>query len=306
MSKDTPKYMATDVQEMTEGFKQLYIDKVGVRGIKCPLAVQRKDGTVFNTIATMSSYIDLSKDKKGINMSRNARTIFNILPHSVTDINDLSGVVTNLVEAHGADNLNLRLKFEYMFEMPSPVTKIKGYEPCNVEVSVKYNKGTVRSFLAVESVESSCCPCSKNMSMLVNNITDEEEAVINTLDKTLRDKVVAAGYGAHNQRSVINMKVELNRDSKDTMWIEDMVDIAKKSASSPTHNILKREDEKEVTENQYFNAKFVEDIVRDCASQLFDELDERILDFVVCINNQESIHTTLDATSVLSAGRELH
>ena len=306
MNKELPKYMQLDIQAEETGFANIGINKVGVRKIKCPVAVKRKDGSIHHSVAEMSCYISLEGDKKGINMSRNSRVLFEHLPSKIVDIHDMGDIALKLTEAHGSDNVSLTLRFEYMHKMPSPVTGIEGFEPCEVTVKTVVKNGVTKSYLRVVAIESSCCPCSKNMSLLKNNITDEELEQIETcLSPTLVDQVLAAGYGAHNQRSHIDMLVELNRDHADVMWIEDLITIAKSAASAPTHNILKREDEKYITEKQYFNAKFCEDIIRDTAVLLFEELDKRISDFVIVVSNKESIHTTLDAVAVLNAGRLL-
>ena len=159
------------------------------------------------------------------------------------------------------------------------------------------------------------------MSTLLNNITDEQHEVLKTLPEELYAKVKEAGFGAHNQRSNITVTVELNSLQEDVLWIEDVVEMVQKGASAPIHNILKRPDEKFVTEMQYMGGyfdddfvfqkvegagpKFSEDICRDVAYQLEQELENRIVDYSVVVDNDESIHTTLYATSVCTAGREL-
>jgi GTP cyclohydrolase I len=256
-------------------------------------------------VAHISSYCDLSADKKGINMSRNSRVLIEELEKETLELHKLGEVVRSLADAHQTNNITLKLWFEYIFETKSPVTKLKSFEPAVVTAEYNYSNGEITKLLQVISVESSCCPCSKNMSLLVNHITDEQQKIIDDIpDQNLVEKIKSVGYGAHNQRSEIDIKVELASDT-DIMWIEDLIAIAKKASSAETFNVLKREDERWVTEEQYNNPKFCEDIARDAASLLNDELDKRIKDYVVVVNNDESIHTSLMATAIITANRKL-
>lgn len=323
MENNVPKYLEHDVQAETDGFNRIRINKVGVRKIKMPVEIEQRDcADPFRTIAHISAYCDLDKDKKGINMSRNSRTLLNELSNNKLTLKKIEETVEKLAEAHETTNINLKFWFEYTYCAKSPQTDICTYEPCVVVVDAKYNKGEHKIFLQVISNESSCCPCSKNMSSLVANLSDKEvEQLASKLDLGLYSKVINAGFGAHNQRSEIDIKVELDK-SQGIMWIEDLVEIAQKASSAATFNVLKREDEKYVTEVQYMGGyfdekgnfqkvemsgpKFVEDIARDAAKLLNEELDKRIKDYVVVVNNEESIHTTLLATAIIDAGRNLH
>lgn len=320
------KYLQHDVQQESDGFEKIAIQKVGVRKIKAPIEIKRKGGDTFNTIAHISAYCNLDKDMKGINMSRNSRVLFKELTDQVIHFDKLHDLTKKLADAHQTSNINLKLWFEYLYKYDSPVTKISGYEPCVVVADTFYQDGVCKTYLQVITNESSCCPCSKGMSSLKNNITDEQLDKIGEIDDfILVDKILSAGFGAHNQRSEIDIKVELNKlQGDDIMWIEDLIEIAKKSASAETYNVLKRPDEKYVTECQYLGGyytdvyeqeefikvegsgpKFCEDIARDAAAQLEKELDKRILDYCVIVNNEESIHTSLMATAVLHANRTL-
>ena len=160
--------------------------------------------------------------------------------------------------------------------------------------------------------------------MLKNNLTLEEQDWLKNADipLSLRDKLSLSGFGAHNQRSEIQTTIELLHDDVKEIWIEDVVDMIRAASSCPTKSVLKRPDEKYVTEVSYmggyfddqgcFNkvenagAKFVEDISRDLAKQLDVQLDKTIADYVIVVNNQESIHSqSIMATSILTAGRRL-
>jgi GTP cyclohydrolase I len=161
------------------------------------------------------------------------------------------------------------------------------------------------------------------MSLLKNNLTPEELEQLHqvNLSDRLYEKILAAGYGAHNQKSEIQITVDVNINNK--IWIEDLVDISKKASSCATFSVLKRGDEKYVTESSYMGKyinskgqmistqqndgpKFVEDIARDCAYYLNSYLDNQINDYLIVVNNEESIHSQdIYATAVKTAGRQL-
>ena len=318
------KYLNTDIQSQTEGFAKIPIKKVGVRGMIAPIRIRRKDNNeYFDTIANFSLYCSLDESTKGINMSRNGRTLISHLNEKPLKLDEIYKMTEDLMKAHNTQDMYLKMTFQYIFGDHSPATHLPSYEPCNCTIESVINKNGHRVYLEVASNESSCCPCSKNMSLLTNNITDEQLAIINNIqDEDLKKKILASGFGAHNQRSEIKIKVELNKESPELMWIEDLVKVCKFASSASTKNILKRPDEKMVTELQYLGGyidekceyhdvegagpKFCEDISRDAANILNEKyLDKTIKDYVVVVENQESIHTTLTAVSVVTAGRDL-
>lgn len=318
------KYLSDDIQSHIDGFAQIPIKKVGVRGMVAPILVKRKcDGEYFNTIGKFSLYCNLEEDKKGVNMSRNGRTLINSLNDNPIKLDQIYKMTEDLLKAHGSTDMYLKMRFQYIFEDHSPATKLITYEPVNCTIESIINESGHKVYLEVASNESSCCPCSKNMSMLKNNISDKQLCEINDLqDEDLKEKILKSGFGAHNQRSEIKIKVELNKDTNDIMWIEDLVKICKYASSASTKNILKRPDEKMVTELQYLGGyydenfefhdvegagpKFCEDIARDAADFLNRHyLDKQIKDYSIVVENQESIHTTLTAVSIITAGRNL-
>jgi len=301
---------------------KLAINKVGVRNILVPFKLMRKNGETIQTNARVSSYCDLVPDLKGINMSRISRTINDVLSRqSSTGFAGLEDFAQELAKAHGTDNIWVKAHFEFSFKDKTPSTGIISYEPVIVTFESILKENDIRNYVTVETVEMSLCPCSKEMSLLKNNISKEEAHELGKVSYPLRQKIFASGFGAHNQRSNIQVKVELDSSRKSLMWIEDIVEIIKKGASSPTWSTLKRPDEKWVTEVSYmggfFNEdhkfvkvgggpRFVEDIVRYIAVGLNLELDSRIADYCIIVNNEESIHSgNIMATSVMTAGREL-
>jgi GTP cyclohydrolase IB len=319
-----------DIQNESKDFINLPIQKVGVRNIKVPFRVKQKNNNeYFNTIATVSSYCNLSDSLRGINMSRISRTINDVLSKNEWGFDNLNDFVLELQRAHETNNVWIKAKFEYIFKTETPITKIISYEPVQVTFESVLTDGVVKNYLSVETVEMSLCPCSKEMSLLVNNLTDEEKQLLDTLqdrqNTNLLTKINNAGFGAHNQKSIIEVKVELNRFNKinNILWIEDLVDIIQQSVSAPTWSTLKRPDEKYVTEVSYMGAyiddnfnivevdrggpKFVEDIGRHIAIKLNCLLDKSINDYCVVVNNQESIHSdNIVATSILTANRNLN
>lgn len=312
-----------DIQACADGFPKIAINKVGVRNIELPINLVRPNGESFYTQGVVSSYCDLVENLKGINMSRIPRTISPVFTEKDTYITEKSAKAAFLLQkAHGTNHIYLKVKFKYSWKSLSPTTEIDSYETANVEIETKLNDGIMRQYLTVETVGMSLCPCSKEMSMLWNNFTsDESDALLEAgLPASVYQKLHKAGFGAHNQKSFVKVTVELGED---IVWIEDIVNIINTCVSSPTYSILKRPDEKYVTEvsymSGYFNdkkefvevsgygPKFVEDIARQVAEKLDTRLmGEWISDYVVVVRNQESIHSNdIEAVAVLSAGKDL-
>lgn len=315
-----------DMQKTQDGFYKKRIAKVGVREIKQYIPIQMKDGSVQTPLATISSYCSLDETFKGINMSRITRTINKVLKeHNENGFRGLEAFVKELVEAHNSPDVYIKAKFQLIMSSQTPMTDIYSQEPIDVVIETQCLNGIYKTFLTVESVGMSLCPCSKEMSLLKNNLTDDELAALYNIRGTnpsLYIKILNAGFGAHNQRSRINIKVELSEDKTNPLWIEDIYNIANVASSCPTRSVLKRPDEKYETEVSYLGGyfdddknfievkdsgpKFTEDIARDVSEQLDKELDKSIKDYVIVINNEESIHTGyIMATSILNAGREL-
>ena len=326
MGKITVEHLP-DMQKSVTGFYNKGIEKVGVRNIISYLPIQMKDGSVQKVLATVSSYCSLDANTKGINMSRIARTINEVLARqsSQDGFRDMKKFVQELVEAHQSPDVYIKAKFTLILDDKSPMTDTYSQEPVDIVVESQYRDHSYKTFLTVRSVEMSLCPCSREMSLLKNNLTKEErmwlQAATN-MPASLAAKLNMSGFGAHNQRSEIQTTVELLHDDKKELWIEDIVNMIRTASSCPTKSVLKRPDEKYVTEVSYtggyfddngqFNvvenagAKFVEDISRDLAKQLDTQLDKTIADYVIVVNNQESIHSqSIMATSILTAGRNL-
>lgn len=322
-----------DIQASTEGFPKIPVNKVGVRNIEMPITLYRPDNTPFMITATMSSYCDLVDSLKGINMSRIARTLLEVFSGYSGYATTLSAQAAHkLKEAHGTDNIYLKVKFKYPWFTRSPSTDLASPEMANVEIETKLVGNELKQFMTLEIVGMSLCPCSKEMSLLKNNLNEAEQTIYDGWKRnadskwpamsSLMNKVERAGFGAHNQKSVVRVTVELPPSEEKILFIEDLIKVVNSCYSSPTFSILKRPDEKYVTELSYMSAyiddrknlvekegygpKFVEDIVRQLADKLNGMLDEKIKDYVIVVSNQESIHSQdIEAVAVLSAGREL-
>lgn len=318
-----------DIQKDSKDFISLPIDKVGVRGIKVPLKVLTKDSREsIEVLAKISSYCNLSDDLKGINMSRITQTIYQVMKVS-NGIQDLNRFAFELKKAHKTDNIYIKASFPYWYEIKTPLSNLPSYESVNVIFESILKGDKLDRYLTVERVGMSLCPCSREMSLLKNNVSQKEMDEISKLSPELRSKLDQAGFGAHNQKSIVKVTVELNdrfyyddSRSDEIFYIEDIIDIIDNSVSAPTWSTLKRPDEKFVTEVSYMGgyinsdfeftpvenagAKFVEDIGRNIADRLNKHIGSDILDYVIVVDNQESIHSDeIVATSILSYGKNL-
>ncbi len=183
----------------------------------------------------------------------------------------LEETVTRLGSIHSF----AKIKFDYFIVKEAPVSKMKSHLNIKCVVEGKhYGELPNTRYLTVSVPYSSLCPCSKEISE----------------------------YGAHNQPSLADVKVELIDGQM--CWVEDLVDLVESCASAPIRNILKREDEAYQTELMYENPKFVEDMVREISVKLDEMLDKNIADYSVVVNHFESIHQQF-AVAVNTAGREL-
>lgn len=314
-----------DVQALSSGFNKIAINKVGVRGIRYPF----KFGGA-NVLGDFSLYCNLVSSVKGINMSRMARTVNEWLrtqSDTFADHETLESLVTMLALAHQTDNIYARCRFEYPVQDSTPMSHLSAISVIPVTLESVYEAGKVRNYIQVKYTGMSLCPCSREMSLLKHNLTAKEAGLllrIRDLDTQLDWKLDNAGFGAHNQRSRVEIKIETipTLIGAGSSNVYKLCSIASQAVSVPIRSVLKREDEKYVTEVSYSGAhivesgdvipvehtgpKFVEDIARDAAGLLNEQLDNWWVDYVVVVNNEESIHSDdIMATAILSAGRRL-
>lgn len=234
--------------------RMVAIDRVGVKEVVYPLVLRQKDGGTQTTVASVNMYVALPHHQKGTHMSRflevlNAKTAEPLTPQRIPE------VAHAIKERLNAETAHFECSFTYFIKKPAPVTGTVGLMDYRVTFECTTN-GETDFLMKVSAPAASLCPCSKEISE----------------------------YGAHNQRCRIEAKVRMDG----VVWIEDLVAILEQAASCPVFAVLKRPDEKFVTEAAYDNPKFVEDIIRDLAVALDHE--DRVLSYEISSENFESIH----------------
>jgi len=242
-----------DVQNSADT-RRLAINKVGIKGIRHPVRVKDRASGEQHTIANFNMYVDLPHNFKGTHMSRFVEILNKHEREiSVASFKDMLHEMTELLSAESG---HIEMAFPYFVNKTAPVSGVQSLLDYDVTfIGEAAGKKTILTVKVVVPV-TSLCPCSKKIS----------------------------DYGAHNQRSHVTVQV----CTQGFIWIEEIIDIVEKQASCELYGLLKRPDEKYVTERAYDNPKFVEDMVRDVAACLND--DDRIVAYVVESENFESIH----------------
>ena len=242
-----------DVQG-SEDTRRIPIDKVGIKGMRHPVRVRDRSGGDQHTIATFNMYVHLPHNFKGTHMSRFVEILNNHENEiTVESFREMLGEMTELLEARAGD---IEMSFPYFIEKAAPVSGVRSLMDYQVSLVGRIENGVTDMHVKVEVPVTSLCPCSKKIS----------------------------DYGAHNQRS----HVTVDAVTRDFIWIEELIELVEQEASCELYGLLKRPDEKYVTERAYDNPKFVEDMVRDVAARL--NADPRIGAYVVESENFESIH----------------
>lgn len=260
-----------DVQNFQDD-RNKRINKVGIRQLIVPIKIYDKKGNVRNTVGDLSLYVSLKKELKGVSMSRFVEIVHEVLEEDVVSTDIIRHILMKLRTKLEAEDSYVKINFVYFMKKEAPVSKSQGYVHYNCSFEGRSINGKDKIFLRVEVPYTSLCPCSKEISK----------------------------NGAHNQRSFADITVELNT----TIKIEEIIKIVDKVASCEIYSILKRADEKYVTEKAYKSPRFVEDMARELAIQFDNILDKEIKDYVIVVNHQESIHTH-EAVAIINAGREL-
>lgn len=243
-----------DVQNLPD-HRKIYIDKVGIKNLKLPIVVKNPKQGRQNTVADVNFYVDLPHNFKGTHMSR-----FVEILNDYRDSFDISSVHEILQTARRklkALKAHLELTFPYFIEKEAPVSRAPGLIDyvCTISAASNGNKHD-DIVLTVKVPITTLCPCSKEISK----------------------------YGAHNQRSIVTLSVRTNT----TVWLEELIRLIEEQASCEVYSLLKRPDEKYITERAYENPRFVEDIVRGVTENIAG--DKRIDWFSVESENLESIH----------------
>ena len=242
-----------DIQK-TPDSRRIAIDKVGIKDIRHPIKVLDKSGGVQHTIALFNMYVHLPHHFKGTHMSRFVE-ILNGNEREIS-VESYEHMLRLMVERLEARSGYVEMRFPYFINKKAPVSGVESLLDYDVTFIGEIRDGRYRLTMKVVIPVTSLCPCSKQIS----------------------------NYGAHNQRSHVTLTVR----SSSFVWIEEIVRFAEENASSQLYGLLKRPDEKFVTERAYDNPKFVEDMVRDVAAAL--NADSRIEAYRVESENFESIH----------------
>ncbi len=242
-----------DVQNR-EDTRRIPINKVGIKDIRHPVRVHDRSGGDQNTIASFSMYVNLPHNFKGTHMSRFVEILNNHEREiSVKSFKDMMEEMTERLEAESG---HIEMSFPYFINKTAPVSGVQSLMDYDVTFIGEITNNQHHMNIKVVVPVTSLCPCSKKIS----------------------------DYGAHNQRSHVTVTASVI----DFVWIEELIEMVEKEASCELYGLLKRPDEKNVTERAYDNPKFVEDMVRDVAAVLNE--DERISAYTVESENFESIH----------------
>jgi GTP cyclohydrolase IB len=241
-----------DVQGRTDT-RRLRINRVGIKDISHPVRVKDRATGEQHTIATFNMYVSLPHNFKGTHMSRFVEILHTEREISVESFRAMLETMTERLEA---DAGHIEMSFPFFVMKRAPISGVESLMDYRASLIGERRGGQTVMWVKVVVPVTSLCPCSKGIS----------------------------DYGAHNQRSHVTISARLRKH----IWIEELIDIAESEASCELYGILKRPDEKHVTERAYDNPKFVEDMVRDVATRL--NADERIGAYVVESENFESIH----------------
>lgn len=251
--RDCAVEILEDVQGRADP-RAIPIQQVGIRAVRHPLQICDRHGAVQSTIAQCNMYVSLPAHLKGTHMSRFVEILNQQeAPLSVTSFHEM---LTQMGDRLEADTARLEMRFPFFVQKTAPISGVKSLLDYEVEMIGALTPRGFQLTLGVMVPVTSLCPCSKSISE----------------------------YGAHNQRAHVWVHVR----SDEAVWIQDIIDLIEAEASCQLYGLLKRPDEKYVTEYAYDHPKFVEDMVRDVALRL--QQDARVRWFSVSSENFESIH----------------
>ena len=221
--------------------RRIAINKVGIKSIRHPVRVQDRTGVEQHTVATFSMYVFLPHNFKGTHMSRFVE-ILNSHEREIS-IESFKDMLSEMVERLESERGHIEMSFPFFVNKRAPVSKVQSLLDYEVTLIGEIQDGRPEMYIRVVVPTTSLCPCSKSIS----------------------------DRGAHNQRSHVTLTVR----TCSFVWIEELIDIVESEASCELYGLLKRPDEKYVTERAYQNPKFVEDIVRDIAASITDIIGGR-------------------------------
>ena len=234
--------------------RNIPITRVGIKDIKYPFEISDRDGVPQSTIGNFTMSVGLPHNVKGTHMSRFVKILED--QDSSLSIKNFDSLVKNTTNILDSDSAYISVDFTYFKKKCAPVSRVESLLDYSINYTCEVKNNVVNKYLKVTVPVTSLCPCSKNIS----------------------------DYGAHNQRSHISAHIRTEK----TVWIDDVIEMLEDQASCQIYGLLKRPDEKYVTEQAYDNPKFTEDIIRDVAVTL--NKDERITAYKIESENFESIH----------------
>ncbi len=243
--------------------RNIAIDQVGVTDLRYPIVILDREHEKQQTVASLTMSVNLPHHFKGTHMSRFIEVLSE--HRGEVTMRTLPGILQQLKAVLEAESARVEVRFPYFLERVAPVSgpKVKALMDYECWFVGEVNGSSDDFVLGVRVPVTSLCPCSKAIS----------------------------DYGAHNQRGLVTIEVRGERTSEGRpalIWIEELIEVAERSASAPVYPLLKRADERHVTMLAYDNPVFVEDMVRNVASRL--QSDNRVASFRVEAVNQESIH----------------
>ena len=253
-SKSVTTKAAMQDKQSERDHRELRIDKVGVRGLCFPIQIKDKAHSLQNTVATIGMFVDLPKEFKGTHMSRFIEVLN--AHGNIVHVDNIPDILQAMRTKLHAETAHLEMEFPFFLSKKAPVSGRESVMDYTARFDATACGREVDFLLTVQIGVTTLCPCSKAISR----------------------------YGAHNQRGNVTVKLRFHKP----IWIEDVIALVEASASSELYSLLKREDEKAVTERAYENPVFVEDLVRNVAVRLNAHRD--VSWYKVEAENYESIH----------------
>jgi len=254
ISKNKTALNKLDDKQSERDTRELRIDKVGVRGLRFPIQVRDRARNVQNTVATIGMFVDLPKEFKGTHMSRFVEVLN--AHGNIIHVENITDILRELQKKLHSATSHIEIEFPYFMSKKSPVSRQESLMDYVARFDAAACGHEIDFVLTVKVNVTTLCPCSKAI----------------------------AKHGAHNQRGEVKVALRF----KKTIWIEDVVELVEASASSELYALLKRQDEKAVTERAYENPVFVEDLVRNVALRL--NAHPLVTWYKVEAENYESIH----------------
>ncbi len=235
------------------------IDNVGIKKLHYPIRILQKDNTLQHTIAEIKTSVKLNANQRGTHMSRFVELIEDY-KQEVSSL-ELNKLIKKMITIFSTEHAFFQIEFPYFLQKRAPVTRKTSMLRYECGFTWESNKGVFWHTLFVRVPVTTLCPCSKEISK----------------------------YGAHNQRAYI--RLEIGPKENNFIWLEDLIDQVEQIGSAPIYALLKRPDEKFVTEQAYDNPKFVEDVIRGLKQAILSDYKDKIQYINIEVESDESIHS---------------